>query len=324
MSQSTYNNPFIELADRLSPTEFELLELPGCDHFSPAGHLWRREECEALAMAMAARRPLLVRGEAGTGKSQLARAAAQVLNGPPPLVEVIHPRFEALDLLYRFDVVRRLADAQAQRLKKNNTPYVEPGCLWQAFKRMQPEQPLPVLLIDEIDKADADVPNALLDVLGNRAFNVAPLNNRCVRAPEGRLPLIIITTNEERELPAAFVRRCVVLNLNPPSDEGGGEEFMSWLETRGRAHRHLQIAEPLYRLAARQVLADRRETRRLGYPPVGLAEYIDLLSALHDLSASLSGDERSAHQQALLSRLSRYVLVKNAQQDQSRPALESA
>lgn len=292
------------------------LALDETDHFAAAGHWWSQPEIDALILAYAARRPLLVRGEAGSGKSQIARAAAQVLGGEPPLVEVIHPRFEALDLLYRLDAIERLADAQLQDLDKSNERYVKRGSLWQAIERVREGEPLPVLLVDEIDKADADVPNALLDVLGNRSFNVPPLGHRTIRAVGGRLPLIILTTNEERELPAAFVRRCVVLNVNPPAED---DAFVGWLIVRGRVHRHLSISAAARQHAARQVLADRKVAIAAGYPKVGLAEYIDLLTALHELTQALPEVSRSAEQSAWLQRLSAYALVKNAEQSQSRP-----
>lgn len=250
-----------------------------------------------------------MRGEAGSGKSQIARAAAAVMGSGEPLCEVIHPRFEALDLLYRVDVVERLADAQIPgRLDLTNEKYVKRGRLWEAID--QAREGRPVLLIDEIDKADAEVPNALLDVLGNRSFTVPPLGHLHVRAEGGRLPLIIITTNEERELPAAFVRRCVVLNLNPPGDDTG---FLAWLCQRGRVHRHLDIAEEVRELAARQA------AMAAGYPRVGLAEYIDLLTALDELTEADSPGGRAAEQTGWLQRLSAYALVKNAEQPQDRP-----
>jgi MoxR-like ATPase len=258
-----------------------------------------------------------VRGEAGSGKSQIARAAAKVLGSEQPLVEVIHPRFEALDLLYRVDSVERLADAQLQQLEVSSEKYVKHGRLWEAIDQTRDGRATPVLLIDEIDKADAEVPNALLEVLGNRSFTVPPLEHRVVRAEGGRLPMIIITTNEERELPPAFVRRCVVLNLNPPKDRNG---FVDWLIARGRVHRHLDVTDPARRHAAEQVFADREAAVSAGYPPVGLAEYIDLLTALHELTQASPKGKRSAAQFDWLQRLSAYALVKNADQRQDRGA----
>jgi MoxR-like ATPase len=312
-------NPFIALRAGRD------YRLDADDRFPAAGHLWSQPEIDALILAWAARRPLLVRGEAGSGKSQIARAAAKILGSSPLLVEVIHARFEALDLLYRVDHVERLADAQIpEQLDRTNAKYVKPGPLWRA---MEPEAPAPgkdhappVLLIDEIDKADADVPNALLEVLGNRSFTVPQLQRPPVRAREGWHPLIVITTNEERELPPAFVRRCVVLNLNPPrnpDDPRDSAPFINWLIKRGRVHVHLKIADEVRHLAAMQVWDDREAAVTAGYPPVGLAEYIDLLTALDDLTKDES-HQRSALQVEWIRRLSAYALVKNADQRQDR------
>jgi MoxR-like ATPase len=310
-------NPFLDLKHG------DQTGLAAGSRFTPAGHLWSQREIDALILAAAARRPLLVRGEAGSGKSQIARAAAQLLNAGEPLVEVIHPRFEALDLLYRFDAVARLADAQAGKLeRRQREKYVQKGALWQAFEQARAGQ-APVLLIDEIDKADADIPNALLDVLGNRSFSVPHLGGRIVQAADGQPPLIVITTNEERELPPAFVRRCVVLNLNPPD---GGTGFTDWLVERSRVHQHLRIAETsgdgssdVRRRAADQVWADRQVAARNGFAKPGLAEYIDLLTALHELTGTIEDPEALASEQIQwLDRLSAYALVKNPEQDQGR------
>jgi MoxR-like ATPase len=286
--------------------------------FPEAGHLWSQPEIDALILAQACRRPLLVRGEAGCGKSQVARAAAQVLGGTEPLVEVIHPRFEALDLLYRFDTLARLADAQIGQLDADNAKYVRRGRLWEAYEQSSAGPAQPVLLIDEIDKADADIPNALLEVLGNRSFTVPPLNNRAIQAHPERFPLIVITTNEERELPPAFIRRCVVLNLNPPEADA---RFIGWLVERGRVHGHLRIEDASREQAARQVLADRKAAIANGYPWVGLSEYIDLLTALHELTheqAYAGARARADAQIGWLQYLGVYALVKGADQSQGR------
>ncbi len=304
-------NPFVAL--KAGST----LELDAKERYPQAGHLWSQAEIDALIFAWAARRPLLVRGEAGSGKSQIARAAAVTLGSHPPLMEVIHPRFEALELLYRVDSVARLADAQIKQLDASNWKYVKHGRLWEAFEPACDAGAIPVLLIDEIDKADADVPNALLEVLGNRSFTVPPLNDYVVNPKHGRLPLVIITTNEERELPPAFVRRCAVLNLNPPEEEA---RFVDWLLARGRVHCHLDIAETARRHAADQVFADRKTAIAANYPPVGLAEYIDLLTAVDELTRAVPKDERSAVQLQWINRLGAYALVKNADQRQDREA----
>jgi MoxR-like ATPase len=127
--------------------------------------------------------------------------------------------------------------------------------------------------------------------------------------------LIIITTNEERELPPAFIRRCAVLNLNPPKDD---KPFVEWLVQRGKVHNHLIIEEAARETAAEQVVEDRKAAEHAGYPKVGLAEYIDLLSALHELMQTTSGEAPSKSQIDWLEQISPYALVKHAEQDQAR------
>lgn len=292
-------------------------ELLATHTFGQAGHLWRQEEIDALILARASQRPLLVRGEAGSGKSQLARAAALALAGCQDhlFVEVLHARYEALDLLYRFDAVERLADAELHQIK-NTEKYVKPGKLWQAMEA-ENRGVRAVLLIDEIDKAEADIPNALLGVLGNRSFSVS-MTDQEIKAKT--MPLVIITTNEERELPPAFVRRCIVLNLNPPKKNE--QEFIGWLIERGKAHKHLDIESEVRTEAAQQVWKDRQAGIRDGYYAVGLAEYLDLLTALDDLTRHETGDSRTKSQQKWLRQLSAYALVKGADQDQARKSLK--
>jgi MoxR-like ATPase len=182
----------------------------------------------AVNVALATGRPLLVRGPSGAGKSSLARSVAHRL-GWRYYDQTVTSRTSAQDLLWTYDGVGRLNDAQDPRRKlKDTSGYVKPGVLWWAFERAsalefdskEPGRPQPdsedsVVLIDEIDKAEPDVPNNLLLPVGSLMFYVADAR-RAVRAPAEHPPLIVITTNEERQLPAAFLRRCVVLQLKPP------------------------------------------------------------------------------------------------------------
>ena len=206
----------VQTLQQLKPGQVQ--RIPATIHLDATVHQWSQAEIDALTLALSARRPLLVRGEPGTGKTQLARAAAHQL-GWTLHATTIHPRFEASDLLYRFDAVKRLADAQAREPNLREENYWEPGPLWKAYdwplacrygscrpKAESEAETKPkghVVLLDEIDKADSDLPNSLLDVLGQRAFEIPALNLQ-FGAPQQQLPLIIITTNEERELPAAF------------------------------------------------------------------------------------------------------------------------
>ena len=168
-----------------------------------------------------------------------------------------------------------------------------------------------VVLLDEIDKADSDLPNSLLEVLANGSFTLpwgaSLLPKGSVAAPT----LVVITSNEERELPAAFVRRCVCLHLMPPPD-GERAKFLDWLQVRARAQFGGVPTEVLSQ-AAELVYADRVACPvGMGARP-GLAEYLDLLRALHDIAPG-----EAAQQLAWLQRLAPYALLKQYPQDQSR------
>ena len=299
--------------------------LPADARHAQSVHCWSQQEIDALTLADAVKRPLLVRGEPGTGKTQLARAAAQHLGWELQSV-TIHPRFEAQDLIFHFDAVRRLADAQARNVLVDED-YYEPGPLWRAYGwesasrfgscRGQQAPAGHVILIDEIDKADSDLPNSLLEVLGQRSLWLAPLR-RAIGGPEVTPPLIVITTNEERELPAAFMRRCVVLNLEPDPEV----TYQRWLVDRGRAHFGNDSADPGFRRwldeevlgrAAAQLISDRRAAKDAGLILPGPAEYIDLLGGLW----TLARDDKP-QQLEWLDRLSAFAFVKNGvHEDQS-------
>lgn len=284
----------------------------------------------AIKAALAAQRPLLVRGEPGTGKSQLARAAAVVL-GRAFVAEVVHARSESQDLQWRFDAVARLADAQAigaardvdewrERMHPRN--YLSPGPLWWAFDwpgasaqaqrsgaSSSPEVPVDwqpargcVLLIDEIDKAEADLPNGLLETLGNGGFSVPWLENSVGHDPSQATPLVIITTNEERELPAAFVRRCLVLNLGMPQTSSA---FIERLMARGALHFKERCSEAVRRVAAEQLWEDRRLALDAALPPPGQAEYLDMLRVLVELADTPEG------QLAVLQEIAPFALKKH-------------
>lgn len=161
-----------------------------------------------------------------------------------------------------------------------------------------------MLLIDEIDKADADLPNGLLETLGNGAFTVPWLT-----APVGGhdgipTPLVVITTNEERELPAAFVRRCLVLNLDLPDNK---DDFIRMLAARGKLHFGDQCHPDVYREAASQLWDDRQEADTHGVTPPGQAEYIDMLRVV----ATLEREPDFEKQKAMLRTIAAFALKKH-------------
>jgi len=310
----------------------EPIPLDPCGTWPKSVHLFDQQSADAVLAALAAERPLLVRGEPGVGKSQLARAAAQVL-GRLFVSTVVHSRSEAQDLQWEYDAVARLGEAQViasvpselnpqERLDPRR--FLIPGPLWWVFdwqsahdqvsqyslcKACPPTQPNDwrpeqgsVLLIDEIDKAEADLPNSLLETLGNGAFPVpwldAPVGLRKGIPP----PLVVITTNEERELPAAFLRRCLVLNLQLPNNSA---ELVVWLIRLGGEHFGKDCTEEVHTLVAEQLVKDRTKARELGRPAPGQAEYLDILRALKNARGS---DE--AAQIDLFKRIARFALDK--------------
>lgn len=155
----------------------------------------------AVNAAVTLRRPLLVKGEPGTGKTVLAHEIAKALNAP--LIEWhVKSTTRAHQGLYEYDAVARLRDGQLGEERVHDIRnYIKRGKLWEAFTAPQ----LPVLLIDEIDKADIEFPNDLLQELDRMEFHVYE-TGETVKANDR--PIVVITSNNEKELPDAFLRRC--------------------------------------------------------------------------------------------------------------------
>jgi MoxR-like ATPase len=155
----------------------------------------------AVNAAVTLRRPLLVKGEPGTGKTVLAQEIAKAAGAP--LIEWnVKSTTKAQQGLYEYDAVARLRDGQLGDPRVHEiSNYIRKGKLWEAFT--SPE--LPVLLIDEIDKADIEFPNDLLQELDRMSFDVYETQER-IAAKER--PIVVITSNNEKELPDAFLRRC--------------------------------------------------------------------------------------------------------------------
>ena len=166
----------------------------------------------AVNAALALERPLLIKGEPGTGKTMLALEVAQALKRP--LFEWhIKSTTKAQHGLYEYDAVSRLRDSQLGDPKvKDIGNYIVQGMLWKAFESEQPA----VLLIDEVDKADIEFPNDLLRELDRMEFYVYE-TQQLVKAK--RRPLVIITSNNEKELPDAFLRRCFFHYIRFPDPE---------------------------------------------------------------------------------------------------------
>ena len=155
----------------------------------------------AVNAAIVLERPLLVKGEPGTGKTVLAHEIAKAVGAP--LIEWnIKSTTKAQQGLYEYDAVARLRDGQLGDERVHDiSNYIRKGKLWEAFTAPK----LPVLLIDEIDKADIEFPNDLLQELDRMSFDVYE-THETIAAKER--PIVVITSNNEKELPDAFLRRC--------------------------------------------------------------------------------------------------------------------
>lgn len=166
----------------------------------------------AVNAALALERPLLIKGEPGTGKTMLALEVAQAL-GRPLFEWHIKSTTKAQHGLYEYDAVSRLRDSQLGDPKvKDISNYIVQGMLWKAFTAEQPA----VLLIDEVDKADIEFPNDLLRELDRMEFYVYE-TQQLIKAQHR--PLVIITSNNEKELPDAFLRRCFFHYIRFPDAE---------------------------------------------------------------------------------------------------------
>jgi len=277
----------------------------------------------ALKVAVITGRPLLLMGDPGAGKSSLAAYVARNLSWRY-YEHVVTARTEATDVLWTFDAVRKLADAsrpQTAGTELHDEDYVEPGVLWWALDPASarnrgggrtPSRPVTepnaglnasrsvqhaVVLLDEIDKADPDVPNALLVPLGSMQFEVAETQQTIrlagpadgTAAPARGRILLVITTNRERDLPSAFVRRCVVHQLPSPDDQ--------MLVAIAEAHANAggQPLSPAQRdlctSVASRVVELRKEAEGSDRWSPGTAEYLDAVRACLELGLTVGSPE---------------------------------
>ncbi|MCA1774356.1 MAG: MoxR family ATPase [Loktanella sp.] len=233
----------------------------------------------AVNAAVTLERPLLVKGEPGTGKTELARQVAAGLN--LPMIEWhVKSTTKAQQGLYEYDAVSRLRDSQLGDARVHDVSnYIRRGKLWQAFTATEKS----VLLIDEIDKADIEFPNDLLQELDRMEFHVYE-TGETIRAQVR--PIVIITSNNEKELPDAFLRRCFFHYIRFPD--------MDTLRQIVEVH-HPGIKADLLTTALTQFYA-LRETAGLKKKP-STSEVLDWLKLLlaEDLTAAdLKGDGKNA------------------------------
>lgn len=182
-------------------------EFKGSEQYVASGELMT-----AVNIAMTLQKPLLIKGEPGTGKTMLAQAVSQAL-GKKLIIWNVKSTTKAQDGLYVYDVVQRLYDSQFGNDGVDNiAKYIKLGKLGEAF---QSDEQV-VLLIDEVDKADLEFPNDLLWELDRMEFYI-PETKETVKAKQR--PIVIITSNAEKELPDAFLRRCVFHYIEFPDQE---------------------------------------------------------------------------------------------------------
>jgi MoxR-like ATPase len=295
----------------------------GCTTVDRPGRVYVYNPAIVLAVnaALATQRPLLIAGSPGTGKTTLAANVAAVL-GRKFYQRVVTSRTRARDLLWRFDQLQRLAAAHEGRDLPPRAAHIEPQLLWWAFdpasaalRGALPGEldarhhladpatggpgPQSVVLLDEIDKAEPDVPNDLLEVLDLERFQVDDLEGqRVVQGRRGDV-LVCITTNRERELPGAFVRRCVVLDLDRPE-----ADWPDWLVRIGRQRLRIKGSKGagarLLQDVAAQVMALRTLAEQQGQRKPGTAEFLDMLRACIQLGIQPGGDDWQRLSEALL------------------------
>src|SRR5690554_4465809 len=216
----------------------------------------------AVNAAITLQRPLLIKGEPGTGKTLLAEEMASSL-GMKLIPWHIKSTTKAQQGLYEYDAVSRLRDSQLGSEKVHDiSNYIKPGKLWQAFTAEQQ----PVLLIDEIDKADIEFPNDLLHELDQMEFHVYETGEH-VRAEQR--PIVIITSNNEKELPDAFLRRCFFHYIRFPEPE----TLAAIVDV------HFPNIQPRLLAQALEVFFELREAPRLKKKP-STSELLDWLKLL--------------------------------------------
>jgi MoxR-like ATPase len=273
----------------------------------PAGYIADRDLRNAVNVALALGMPLLLTGEPGTGKTQLARRLSHELGLGEPLRFDARSSSVAADLFYQFDSVRHFAATQAASVAGRDLPHPRQFVRFHALgaailRSLPPEQArelvsveeakrleldtqdaprkarTSVVLIDEIDKAPRDFPNDLLAAIDEHRFDVPELDRFGLRAAEGLAPVIVITSNSEKQLPEAFLRRCIYHHIEFPRDP---VQRLAWIEEilSERFRRHSEVARLPGYAAVRDLFFALRDLAGIEKKP-STSELLDCLQAL--------------------------------------------